>query len=291
MSVMSEFLAHLSVERGLARNTVQAYSTDLGKFAAFLEGRGSDLGGFDRQDVIDFMEALQADGMAVSSLCRSLSSVRSLARHLLERGAMQADPTENVSSPKRWATLPKALSLTSVRGLLRVKGGASRLAERDAAMVEMMYSSGLRVSELVMMKVADVDFEAGYVRVMGKGGKERVVPTSGRALESVKEYMLALRPLLLGRKRSEYLFLTARGGPMTRQRFWQALKEYGRAAGVEISPHVLRHSFATHLLEGGADLRSVQKMLGHADIATTQIYTKITMKRAREVYDKHHPRA
>jgi integrase/recombinase XerD len=157
-------------------------------------------------------------------------------------------------------------------------------------MLELLYSSGLRVSELVLLKVSDVNFEAGFLRVIGKGDKERVVPASTRSLRRVKGYMEGLRQKLLKDRRSEYLFVTSRGGPMTRQRFWQALKGYGALAGVELSPHTLRHSFATHMLEGGADLRSLQKMLGHSDISTTQIYTKVSMDRAKKVYSEHHPR-
>jgi integrase/recombinase XerD len=167
----------------------------------------------------------------------------------------------------------------------------SRMHLRDAAMLELIYSSGLRVSELIALKFSDINFEAGFLRVTGKGSKERVVPTHSRALESIKRYVHDLRPGLLKGRRSDYLFLTSRGKPMTRQRFWQTLKSYGQAAGVELSPHVLRHSFATHMLEGGADLRSLQKMLGHSDISTTQVYTKVTMERAKAVHKRHHPRA
>jgi integrase/recombinase XerD len=164
-------------------------------------------------------------------------------------------------------------------------------ALRDSAMLELIYSSGLRVSELTSIKLGDINFEAGFIRVMGKGSKERVVPVNARAIEKVKRYMSVERPVILGKKRSAYLFVTRRGGPMTRQRFWQMLKSIGKKAGLELSPHTMRHCFATHLLEGGADLRSVQKMLGHSDISTTQIYTKVTTDRIKKVFKKYHPRA
>ncbi|MFC1769957.1 tyrosine-type recombinase/integrase, partial [Nitrospirota bacterium] len=186
--------------------------------------------------------------------------------------------------------IPKAISFEKIKALMNA-GGDNAFSLRDIAMLELLYSSGLRVSELVQMKVSDLNFEAGFVRVLGKGSKERIVPAHPKALETVRKYMDELRPRLLKNKRSEYIFLSNRSAPMTRQRFWQTLKQLGKNAGVEITPHVLRHSFATHLLEGGADLRSVQKMLGHSDISTTQIYTKVTITRAREVYGKHHPRA
>ncbi|MEJ2314634.1 MAG: tyrosine recombinase, partial [Nitrospirota bacterium] len=214
---------------------------------------------------------------------------RGLARYMLLQGMIKEDPTENISSPRKWEALPKALSVDEVRELLE-SGKNGRFVLRDSAMLELLYSSGLRVTELVSLKVSDVNFESGFLRVVGKGGKERVVPTSPRALRKVKEYMRELRPELLKGRRSDYLFVTLRGRPMTRQRFWQTLKSYGALAGVELSPHTLRHSFATHMLEGGADLRSLQKMLGHSDISTTQIYTKVSMDRTKKVYSEHHPR-
>ncbi len=197
---------------------------------------------------------------------------------------------ENLATPRKWDILPKALSRGQVMGLLKVNG-MTGMHLRDSAMLELIYSSGLRVSELITLKVSDVNFEAGYLRVTGKGSKERVVPAHPHALESIKNYVQALRPKLMKDRATDYLFLSNRGKPMSRQRFWQTLKTYGRAAGVELSPHVLRHSFATHMLEGGADLRSLQKMLGHSDISTTQVYTKVTMDLARTVHKKHHPRS
>ncbi len=288
--ILKAFTAYLSVEKGLARNTVQSYTQDLGKFQSWLDPRGGSLESFGREDVIGFMESLRADGMSVSSICRILSAIRGLARYLLLEGLMDEDPVENLATPRKWDILPKALSRGQVMGLLKVNG-MTGMHLRDSAMLELIYSSGLRVSELITLKVSDVNFEAGYLRVTGKGSKERVVPAHPHALESIKNYVQALRPKLMKDRATDYLFLSNRGKPMSRQRFWQTLKTYGRAAGVELSPHVLRHSFATHMLEGGADLRSLQKMLGHSDISTTQVYTKVTMDLARTVHKKHHPRS
>jgi integrase/recombinase XerD len=289
VKLLKNFSSYLAIEKGLALNTVNSYTQDLGKFQAWLDSNGCSLDRFTRDDVVGFMESLRTDGMAVTTVCRILSAIRGLVRYMLLEGLADEDPVENLSTPKKWDTLPKALSRREIMGLLDV-GEQSGLYLRDAAMLELIYSSGLRVSELISLKVSDVNFEAGFLRVMGKGSKERVVPAHPRAIESMKKYVQVLRPKLLKQRQSEYLFLSNRSRPMTRQRFWQTLKAYGKAAGLELSPHVLRHSFATHMLEGGADLRSLQKMLGHSDISTTQIYTKVTMKRAREVHKRHHPR-
>jgi integrase/recombinase XerD len=290
MKVLDGFIAFLAVEKGLSRNTAESYLADLRKFSSFLEGRGRAPESFTREDIGEFLEALRAAGMSVASICRVLSSIRGLSKYLLLQGLMEGDPSENLPTPKKWLTLPRPLSREEVGELLGSRGEA-RLALRDSAMLELLYSSGLRVSELVSLKLSDINFEAGFLRVIGKGSKERVIPANTRALGKVKRYMRELRPGLLKGRHSEHLFITARGRPMTRQRFWQAIKSYGLAAGLRLSPHTLRHSFATHMLEGGADLRSLQKMLGHSDISTTQVYTKVSMDRARKVYSEHHPRA
>lgn len=286
---LEEFAAYLAVEKGLARNTVESYSMDLVKFSKFLSSRKREIDSFRKDDVVDYLDTLRGNGSSIASVCRSLSSIRGLARYMILQGTIGEDPTENISSPRKWETLPKALSVKEIKGLLKssVRG---RLTARDSAMFELLYSSGLRVSELIALKVSDVNFEAGFLRVTGKGDKERVVPANPRALGKVRVYIEGLRPRLLKKRNSEYLFITSRGKPMSRQRFWQALKAYGALAGVKLSPHTLRHSFATHMLEGGADLRSLQKMLGHSDISTTQVYTKVSMDRAKKVYSDHHPR-
>ncbi len=300
MDILRKFLAYLSVEKGLARNTIQSYHADLAMFGKFLGSRGTPPEAFSKGDVMDFLEYLRDQTYSTASVCRMISSVKALSRFLLIEKMIPEDPTENLQAPKRWERLPKALSLDQVREVLSVSGtpgasgrkaGSAALFFRDSAMVELLYSSGLRVSELVTLKLEDINFGGGFLRVVGKGSKERVVPMNHRALEKVKRYIADFRPALLRKRHSEYLFVTGRGAPMTRQRFWQTIKTFGKQLGIEISPHTMRHSFATHLLEGGADLRSLQKMLGHADISTTQIYTKVTVDRLRKVYLEHHPRA
>jgi integrase/recombinase XerD len=287
---LDAFLTYLSVEKGLAGNTLESYSSDLKKFSGFLKKRKRGLESASATDIADFLETLVDGGYSISSIGRYLSSMRALYRYMLVEDIIAEDPSENIQSPRKWERLPKALSISDVMELLAAEpeGGT---ALRDSAMLELMYSSGLRVSELTSIKLGDIHFDAGFIRVMGKGSKERVVPVNARALEKVKRYMSGERPSILGKRRSVYLFVTKRGGPMTRQRFWQTLKSIGRKAGIELSPHTLRHCFATHLLEGGADLRSVQKMLGHSDISTTQVYTKVTTDRIKKVFKKYHPRA
>ncbi len=269
-------------------------------FGEFLALRGKGLEAFSRADVTDFLDRMRDEAYSVSSICRFISSLKGFCKFLLIEKIIGEDPAENLQSPRKWERLPKALSLDQVKEILSAprksgvpgKGSLNRaLLFRNAAMLELLYSSGLRVSELVRLRVEDINFGGGFIRVMGKGSKERVVPMSQRAMERVKGYVADFRPALLKRGFSEYLFLTGRGMPMTRQRFWQTIKAYGKQLGMDLSPHMMRHSFATHLLEGGADLRSLQKMLGHSDISTTQIYTKVTMDRVKKVYREHHPRA
>ncbi len=300
MDILRKFLAYVSVEKGLAKNTIQSYRTDLTMFGKFLASRGTGLDAFSKGDVIDHLEHLRDKAYSASSICRMISSIKGLSKFLLMEKIIQEDPTENLQSPKRWERLPKALSLEQVKEVLStsahpaVSGDrpvAAALLFRNAAMVELLYSSGLRVSELVTLRLEDINFGGGFLRIVGKGSKERVVPMNHRAMEKVKRYISGFRPALLKKRHSEYLFVTGRGAPMTRQRFWQTVKAFGKQLGIELSPHTMRHSFATHLLEGGADLRSLQKMLGHSDISTTQIYTKVTVDRLKQVYREHHPRA
>ena len=297
LSLINGFLSYLTVERGLSKNTVQSYYLDLKGFLGYLEnGQASRVKGpvfFARQDIVNYMGRLKDNKYSASSVCRFISSVKGFCRFLIIEKLIAEDPSENLKMPKQWERLPKAFSIEDIKKLLSHEPAtmSRRLFIRDSAMLELLYSSGLRVSEVVSIKINDLNFEGGFLRVMGKGSKERVVPMNRRAVEKIKRYTRDLRPDLLKNKQSPYLFLTGRGTPMTRQRFWQALKKFGIAAGVKLSPHSVRHSFATHLLEGGADLRSVQKMLGHADISTTQIYTKVTGDRIRKVYLEHHPRA
>lgn len=297
MEVLKGFLTYLSVEKGLAQNTILSYQRDLKAFEQFLMERSKDLGRFSKADIIEFIEYLRGDH-SISSICRYISAIKGLCKFLILEKAIDEDPSENLHTPKRWERVPKALSLDEVRRIIEVTaiGDSKRekaiaLNFRNSVMVELLYSSGLRVSELINLRIQDINLEGGFIRVIGKGSKERVVPVSRRTIKRIKEYVRSYRNHLLGRRSSDFLFTTSRGRAMTRQRLWQALKVYGKQAGLDLSPHTLRHSFATHLLDGGADLRSVQKMLGHSDISTTQIYTKVTSERLKKVYNEYHPRA
>ncbi|MBF0506604.1 MAG: site-specific tyrosine recombinase XerD [Nitrospirae bacterium] len=289
-ALLDRFVAYLSGERGLSRNTVASYSLDLRSFGGFLSESGRDYSSFTREDIVNFIGRLKDSGYSAASICRFISSIKGFCKYLVIEKLITDNPSETLRMPKQWERLPKALSIEDTKRVLEaeVKTG---MFIRDSAMLELLYASGLRVSEVISIKINDVNFEGGFLRVMGKGSRERVVPLNQRAAKKIKNYMQELRPVLLGGRQSPYLFLTGRGKPMTRQRFWQALKGFGISAGVKLTPHMLRHTFATHLLDGGADLRSVQKMLGHADIATTQIYTKVSSDRIKKVYLEHHPRA
>lgn len=294
MDLLNEFLNYLSAEKGLSKNTVESYRLDLGKFQDFLSSKDEGFESFSKAGIIDFIERLRDEGYSIASICRFISSIRGLCKYLIIENIIKEDPSENLQAPKKWERLPKALTISEVRALL--ESGKHPVLDhpsaiRDFVMFELLYSSGLRVSELILLKLEDINFEAGFLRVLGKGSKERIVPVNLRSIERMKKYISLQRPEILKKKRSPYLFVTNRGKPMTRQRFWQTIKKCGRKLGIEISPHIMRHSFATHLLEGGADLRSLQKMLGHSDISTTQIYTKITTDRLKQAYSKHHPRA
>lgn len=298
MDILKDFLTHLAVEKGLARNTIISYQRDLRVFEDFLSKRSKNISRFSKQDIVEFIDKLREDH-SISSICRFISSIRGLCKYLLLEKIINEDPSENLQTPKKWDRIPKALTIDEVRRVIDVsnrlketkKNKTTVLNFRNSVMIELLYSSGLRVSELINIRTQDINLEGGFLRVIGKGSKERVVPVSRRTLERIREYIRNYRNQLPGSGSSDFLFTTSRGKAMTRQRFWQALKVYGKQIGLDLSPHTLRHSFATHLLEGGADLRSVQKMLGHSDISTTQVYTKVTTDRLRKVYKEYHPRA
>ncbi|WP_444550187.1 site-specific tyrosine recombinase XerD [Candidatus Magnetomonas plexicatena] len=289
-NILKEFLLYLTVERGAALNTVNSYELDIVQFQSYLSGNNETLETFTREDIVGFIERSKDNQYSMTSICRFISSIRTFCKFLVIERVREDDPAETIRLPKKWESIPKALSFDDVLSLLSAKV-SGRMVVRDRAMLELLYSSGLRVTELMGVEVDRVNFQAGFLTITGKGSKDRIVPMNVRALESIKVYMAGLRQDLLKGKTSPYLFLNYKGELMTRQRFWQTLKNYGKAAGVELSPHTLRHCFATHLLDGGADLRSVQKMLGHSDISTTQIYTKITTDRIKTEYKKYHPRA
>jgi len=277
----------------LSENTIAAYRRDLVKLAAYAEKRRLDLAKIRRDDVVDFLGDLYRQKLDSRSVARHLVTLRNFFRFALTEGLIRGDPAENVESPKFRNRLPSFLSLDEVERLLEQPDRKSPRGLRDKAMLELLYSTGLRVSELVGLRVADVHMESGSLRCVGKGDKERLVPVGRPALAAVQEYLRVARPQLLRGRTTPYLFLGKRGVRLGRIGFWQILKKYGRQAHLrgELSPHKLRHSFATHLLERGADLRSVQLMLGHADISTTQIYTHVVQDRLKRIYKEHHPRA
>jgi len=290
VELLENFFTYIAVEKGLSKNTISSYSVDLKRFESFLAHRKKKIKAVKKQDILDFIGTLRNDGYSISTICRYISSIKAFYKYMLTEDIIDNDPSENLQSPKKWERLPKALSVSEVKELLEVKfSGEAEL--RNTAMLELLYSSGLRVTELISIKLGDINFEAGFIRVLGKGSKERVVPVNTRAINRIKQYIEQERQEILKKKQSQYLFVTRRGRQMTRQRFWQTLKAVGKQAGLELSPHTIRHCFATHLLEGGADLRSVQKMLGHTDISTTQVYTKVTTDRIKKVFKQYHPRA
>jgi integrase/recombinase XerD len=290
--VLRLFLDYLSVEKGLSANTILSYGRDLGKYNLFLQRHQVDWARADEPTVARFIRDESRGGLQARSLARLISALKSFYRFLALDGFIGKDPTANLSSPKTWLNLPKFLTVPEVEALLGQPDENEPGGLRDRAMLEVLYATGLRVSEIIHLQPADINIDEGYVICRGKGGKERVVPVGGTAAAAVRRYRDAVRPAL-DKRSNPALFLTRLGQPFTRQGFWKMLAGHARRAGLsaEVSPHVLRHSFATHLLERGADLRSVQLMLGHSQITTTQIYTHVTRERLRQVYDKFHPRA
>ncbi len=286
------YLDYLTVEKGLAKNSLSSYATDLRKFGDFLAKKEVDLDDVERLHLIRFFQALRTSGISARSVARALAAIRGLFRFLVAEKHMKHDPTENVENPKLWSSLPKSLMADEVEALLAAPDITKPEGLRDRAMLELLYATGLRVSELIKVKRDDLVMDAGFLRTIGKGSKERIVPFGDSARDAIVEYVEKGRSAF--EKHSDpHLFLSNRGRPMSRQSFWMKITKYARQAGIKshISPHVLRHSFATHLLENGADLRSVQMMLGHSDISTTQIYTHVSRARLQKVYEQYHPRA
>jgi len=298
---INSFLNYLVVEKGYSDNTINAYRNDLTALADFAEkelsGQGPDASWkqFTRQNMLSHLLFLKERGYVPTTIARKVAASRSFFSFLLAEGDIKSDPTENMSSPTVGKALPKPIPINQVRLLLEQPAKLSTSeARRDRAMLELLYASGMRISELVALNMGDVNMEGDYfVRCFGKGRKERIVPLYEQVVRTIKEYIDEERPKLLRSKKDNALFLNARGDRLTRQGFWQKLKEYTKTAGLDekISPHTLRHSFATHMLNGGADLRSVQELLGHANISTTQVYTHLTTEQVRKSYDKSHPRA
>lgn len=285
------FLSYLRVERGLSSNTLLAYRRDLSKLCVFALSRSKDVLSLDADDLAHFMRSLHVQGLAPRSVARALVVVRGFYKFLIQDGYLQLDPSVNIESPKSWQSLPKFLAPEEVERLLSTPDPSTNTGLRDKAMLEVLYATGLRVSELAGLTMSNINFDLGFVTVFGKGGKERAVPLGLTAIEWTRKYLAARARSALP-KTTRALFVSDGGSPLTRQALWRIVVSLGERAAIgHVTPHLLRHSFATHLLENGADLRSVQMMLGHSDISTTQIYTHITNERLREIYKKLHPRA
>jgi integrase/recombinase XerD len=297
---IERFLTYLKVEKGFSENTLEAYSSDLTQLAAFVKeaaDRDKSLPSwtsFDRQGMLGYQVSLKERDYAATTLARKIAAAKSFFKFMVAEGFLKENPTDNVTSPNVGRLLPKPISISQVRRLLDQPANLSTPeAKRDSAMMALLYASGMRVSELISLNLGDVDTKGGFVRCFGKGHKERLIPVAQRASQTLDEYLKETRPGVARNDREKALFLNRRGERLTRQGFWQILKGHARAAKLEeeITPHTLRHSFATHMLSGGADLRSVQDLLGHANISTTQVYTHLTSEHVRRTYEKSHPRA
>jgi integrase/recombinase XerD len=290
---LATFLDYIRVERGLAANSIASYQRDLREFARFLRRKGRNVAAADREDIRDFLASLYRRGLSARSAARHLVSLRNLFKFLLKEGRRLTDPTREIDAPKIGQSLPKYLTASEVEALLQQPDPSTPAGLRDKAMLELLYATGMRVSELIGLRWEDFEVNLGVVRCRGKGSKERLIPVGKSALRAVEDYVRRGRPGLAKKQDSPNLFLNQRGGRLSRVGFWKLLARYGRRAGIStpLTPHVVRHSFATHLLERGADLRSIQLMLGHSDISTTQIYTHVVKERLKQVYREHHPRA
>jgi integrase/recombinase XerD len=291
--LLDQFLHYLTVEKGLAKKTLEAYSHDLNRFLDYLqEKRIEDVLGATKLDVRAFLLTLRVRKLSNKTIVRNLVAIRTFFRFLTQEGKLESNPVEDLESPQLAKTLPEILSLREVEELLEAPKPQTPLGIRDRSMLEMLYATGMRVSELVSLQMNQLNLEGGYVLLFGKGSKERAVPLGAEAIKRVSDYLKGARQILLKGKESPFLFLNRSGRKMSRQVFWKKIKTYGRRAGIrkKITPHLLRHSFASHLLARGADLRSVQMLLGHADISTTQIYTHVTGERLKQVHKRHHPR-
>jgi len=289
---MPIFLDYLAVEKGLAKNSLASYTNDLRRFGHWLDDQALAIERVERIHLVKHFQTLRTSGISARSVARALAAIRGMFRFLVSEKHLKADPTENVENPKLWSSLPKSILPTEVDSLLAAPDRSVPEGLRDAAMLELLYATGLRVSELIRVRIDEVVMDAGFLRTIGKGSKERIVPFGDTAKNAIVDYLEHGRPHF-NKFPDPHLFLSRRGRPMSRQAFWMKIVRYAREAGIKshISPHVLRHSFATHLLENGADLRSVQMMLGHADISTTQIYTHVSRARLQRVYEQFHPRA
>jgi integrase/recombinase XerD len=290
---IDRYLHHLIVEKGLSRNTIEAYARDLRGYSAFLqEHSGSDSLTVSSDKFIYYFKLLRTEKLSPRSLARNISTLKGFYKFLLQEGVLEENPLRHLRTPRVIPRLPEILTREDVEQVLAQVKAEKPLGLRDRAMLEILYATGLRVSELVHLSVHDVDLEVGYLRTKGKGSKERIVPIGGAAIRALKDYLQGSRQVSAVKAEGQTLFLGRGGRGITRQGFWKLLRRYASTAGIrkKITPHTLRHSFATHLLEGGADLRSVQSMLGHADIATTQIYTHVSRDHLKRLHQKYHPR-
>lgn len=290
--MIDAYITYLRDVRRMSPNTLESYARDLAALAEFAEKREMAVEVMGRRDLEAFVRGLMSKGLSPRSVARMVASVRGFFKFLAIERKLDESPAADLRAPRAWPALPKFLDLDDVDRLLAAPGTSTPRGLRDKALLEVLYASGMRVSELVALRPGDLNLENGYLTCIGKGDKQRIVPVGQDAVEWLRRYMREGRPALLGQRSSPWLFVNARGGRLSRVGFWKILKAYGIQAGItrEISPHVLRHSFATHLLERGADLRAIQVMLGHADLSTTQIYTHVLEARLKAVYDRYHPR-
>lgn len=294
LSALDAYLTHLTVERRLARNSVEGYARDLNGLAEYAAGKGRDVAALTRADLEDHVRTLMGEGRSPRSVARAVACYRGFFRFLVIDGRLTVNPADDLRPPRAWKVLPRYLAVEDVDRLIEQPVVTTPRGLRDRALIELLYATGMRVSELLSLRPADVNLDASYLTCSGKGSKQRIVPIGDEAAAWVKKYIKESRPALLGKRTSPRLFVNVKGGGpgLTRVGFWKILKVYARQAGLKaLSPHMLRHSFATHLLERGADLRAIQMMLGHADLSTTQIYTHVLEQRMRTIYDQFHPRA
>lgn len=292
--LIDAYLTHLRVERRLADHTLESYSRDLQRLGEFAAGLEKSIQQLARRDLESFVDALMNEGLSPRSVARMVAAIRGFYRFATLAQQVDANPADDLQAPRAWPALPKLLAVEEVERLIQQPDVSTPRGLRDRALIEVLYATGLRVSELIHLRASDLNLDSGYLSCTGKGNKQRIVPIGEQATQWLTRYIRQARPALIGKHHTPWLFVNAkRGGSLTRVGFWKILKGYGLKAGLPraLSPHVLRHSFATHLLEHGADLRSIQMMLGHADLSTTQIYTHVLEARLRAVYDRFHPRA
>jgi len=291
---LREFLLFLTIERNLAENTILAYERDLKQFIVFMKSEKiKKASNVTRMDILNFIASLSDLGLNMTSVSRKISAIRGFYKYLTNENLLKSNPTQNLKTPRKWHKIPKTMTFEQVEKLLEAPNEKTNIGYRDSVMLELIYATGMRVSELINLRISDMHLDVGYLVCFGKGSKERIIPINQVAIEKLEHYIGAVRKNLIKKKATNYLFLGTWGKRMSRVNFWKRIKKYSKLAGlkIEISPHTLRHSFATHLLEHDADLRTIQMLLGHANITTTQIYIHIAQKRLKEVYQKLHPRA